>query len=129
MNLQNKVALVTGGTKGIGAATAIAFAKAGADVAIVGRNDDADAATTKKEIEALGRRCEVIVADCAKPADAKRCVEETANKLGALDVLVHSAGGPFLKWVVRDAHCTEMKKTLLTCLAWMVVLTSPAQTQ
>jgi hypothetical protein len=35
----------------------------------------------------------------------------------------------FLKWVVRDAHCTEMKKTLLTCLAWMVVLTSPAQTQ
>jgi NAD(P)-dependent dehydrogenase (short-subunit alcohol dehydrogenase family) len=94
MNLQNKVALVTGGTKGIGAATAIAFAKAGADVAIVGRNDDADAATTKKEIEALGRRCEVIVADCAKPADAKRCVEETANKLGALDVLVHSAGGP-----------------------------------
>lgn len=94
MNLTDKVALVTGGTKGIGAATAIAFAKAGADVAIVGRNNDADAAATRKEIEALGRRCEVIVADCAKPTDATRCVEEAAKKLGSLDVLVHSAGGP-----------------------------------
>jgi len=94
MILQNKIALVTGGTKGIGAATATAFAKAGADVAIAGRNDDKDAAFTKKEIEALGRRCEVIVADCAKPVEAVRCVEQAANKLGALDVLVHSAGGP-----------------------------------
>lgn len=94
MILQNKVALVTGGTKGIGAATAIAFAKAGANVAIVGRHDDAEAAATQKEIEALGRRCEVIVADCAKPAEATRCVEEAAKKLGSLDVLVHSAGGP-----------------------------------
>lgn len=94
MNLQNKVALITGGTKGIGAATAIAFAKAGANVAMVGRNDDTDAATTRKEIEALGRRCQVIVADCAKPEEATRCVNEAAKKLGSLDVLVHSAGGP-----------------------------------
>jgi len=94
MNLQNKVALVTGGTKGIGAAAAIAFAKAGANIAIVGRSDDADAAATRKEIEALGRRCEVIVADCAKPEEATRCVNEAAKKLGSLDVLVHSAGGP-----------------------------------
>lgn len=94
MELAGAIALVTGGTKGIGAATAIAFAKGGANVAIVGRNDDADAAQTRKEIEALGRRCAVIVADCAKPAEATRCVRETAEKLGGLDVLVHSAGGP-----------------------------------
>jgi NAD(P)-dependent dehydrogenase (short-subunit alcohol dehydrogenase family) len=94
MELSGKAALVTGGTKGIGAAAAITFAKAGANVAIVGRNDDADAAATRKEIEALGRRCEVIVADCAKPEEATRCVNETAKKLGSLDVLVHSAGGP-----------------------------------
>ena len=94
MNLENKIALVTGGTKGIGAATAIAFAKAGADVAINGRFDDADAQATRQEIQKLGRRCEIIVADCAKPDDAKRCVEEAVQKLGALDVLVHSAGGP-----------------------------------
>jgi NAD(P)-dependent dehydrogenase (short-subunit alcohol dehydrogenase family) len=94
MNLQNKSALVTGGTRGIGAATAIALAKDGANVAIVGRNNDGDAAATRKEIEALGRRCEVIVADCAKPAEAVRCVSEAAARLGSLDVLVHSAGGP-----------------------------------
>jgi NAD(P)-dependent dehydrogenase (short-subunit alcohol dehydrogenase family) len=94
MDLKMKTALVTGGTKGIGAATAVALAKAGADVAIVGRHDDKDAAATKKEIEALGGRCEVVVADCAKPADATRCVNEAAKKLGSLDVLVHSAGGP-----------------------------------
>jgi len=94
MILQNKVALVTGGTKGIGAATAIAFAKAGANVALAGRNHDKDAVSTKNEIEALGRRCEVVVADCAKPEEAARCVNEAAKKLGALDVLVHSAGGP-----------------------------------
>ena len=86
MILQNKIALVTGGTKGIGAATAIAFARAGAGVAINGRFDDADAQATRQEIQKLGRRCEIIVADCAKPDDAKRCVEETVQKLGALDV-------------------------------------------
>ena len=93
MNLQNKSALVTGGTRGIGAATAIAFARAGANVAIVGRNNDAEAAATKKAIQALGRQCELILADCGIPAEAKRCVDETAERLGSLDLLVHSAGG------------------------------------
>lgn len=94
MDLQGKTALVTGGTKGIGSAAAIAFARAGANVAIVGRNNDDDAAATRKAIEAAGRRCLMVVADCAKPADATRCVQETAAQLGSLDVLVHSAGGP-----------------------------------
>ena len=94
MNLQNKTALITGGTKGIGAATALALAEAGAHVAIVGRHADEEALTNQKNIRALGRRCEVIVADCAQPAEAARCVRETAAKLGSIDVLVHSAGGP-----------------------------------
>jgi NAD(P)-dependent dehydrogenase (short-subunit alcohol dehydrogenase family) len=94
VKLQHKVALVTGGTKGIGAATAIALARAGAAVAIIGRHDDAEAAATKKEIEVLGRRCEVIPADCSKSAEAAHCVHETSRRLGPVDVLVHSAGGP-----------------------------------
>jgi len=94
MELKAKAALITGGTKGIGAATAIAFARAGADVAIVGRNDDAEAAATRAAIESAGRRCAVLVADCAKPAEAARCVQEAAERLGPLDVLVHAAGGP-----------------------------------
>ena len=94
MNLQNKICLVTVGTKGIGAATALALAESGADVAINGRRRDADAEKTEKGIRQFGRRCEMIVADCARPEEAARCVTETAEKLGPIDVLVHSAGGP-----------------------------------
>lgn len=94
MNLSGKVALVTGGTKGIGAATAIALAKEGADVAINGRHLDNDAKSTRDAIVALGRRCEIIPADCAQAAEAARCMRETESRLGAVDVLVHSAGGP-----------------------------------
>jgi NAD(P)-dependent dehydrogenase (short-subunit alcohol dehydrogenase family) len=88
------VALVTGGTKGIGAATAIALAQRGLDVAIAGRKLDAGAKSTRKRIEALGRKCLLLFADVAKPKAAIRCVEDTARELGPVDVLVHSAGGP-----------------------------------
>jgi len=94
MNLSGKIALVTGGTRGIGAATAIALAREGADVAIVGRRLDAEATATRDAIGALGRRCEITQADCGRPAEATRCVRETESRLGAVDVLVHSAGGP-----------------------------------
>lgn len=94
MELTGKTALITGGTKGIGAAAAIEFAGLGANIAINGRFDDDEARATKRAVEQRGRRCEIVVADCAKPAEARRCVEETVAKLGRLDVLVHSAGGP-----------------------------------
>jgi NAD(P)-dependent dehydrogenase (short-subunit alcohol dehydrogenase family) len=94
MNLAGKVCLVTGGTRGIGAASAIAFAKEGADVALVGRRIDREAETVRDEIRKLGKRCELIQADCGNPEEAIRCAQETASRLGAVDVLVHSAGGP-----------------------------------
>jgi NAD(P)-dependent dehydrogenase (short-subunit alcohol dehydrogenase family) len=93
MRLAGKVALVTGGTKGIGAATAVELARRGADVAIVGRHDDDAARRVKAEIEALGRRCLIVVADMGKPEDATRCVVKTGERLGPVDVLVHAAGG------------------------------------
>jgi NAD(P)-dependent dehydrogenase (short-subunit alcohol dehydrogenase family) len=93
MQLLRKTALVTGGTRGIGAATALAFAREGANVAISSRHDDDDARRTKSEIEALGVRCEMILADCGQPAQCQQLVVQAAAKLGALDVLVHAAGG------------------------------------
>jgi NAD(P)-dependent dehydrogenase (short-subunit alcohol dehydrogenase family) len=92
--LSASVALVTGGTKGIGAATAIALAEQGADVAIVGRRLDAEAKGTRRRIEALGSRCLLILADLGVAHEATHCVEQTTQKLGPVDVLVHSAGGP-----------------------------------
>ena len=93
MQLSHKTALVTGGTRGIGAAAALAFAREGAHVAISARHDDADAQSTKRAIEALGGRCAMIVADCGQPAQCERLVAETVAALGGLDVLVHAAGG------------------------------------
>ena len=76
MNLQDKTALVTGGTKGIGAAAALALARDGAHLAISARHDDAEARSTLAAIRALSRRCEFIGADFAKPAEATRSRRE-----------------------------------------------------
>jgi NAD(P)-dependent dehydrogenase (short-subunit alcohol dehydrogenase family) len=94
MDLTDKRALITGGTKGIGAAIAIDLAKQGCDIAINGRNDDEDAAETKRQIAAAGRNCVLVVADVARQEEAERCVRETIAALGGIDILVHCAGGP-----------------------------------
>lgn len=94
MQLPNKIALITGGTKGIGAATALALAQAGAHVSVVARTIDDSAQRLRRQIETLGRKCLLIPADMARPADAMRCVDQTLQEFGSLDILVHSAGGP-----------------------------------
>jgi len=95
MKLIGKVALVTGGTKGIGAATAVMLAERGADVAILGRNDTERARNVISDIEAKGRRSHLILADMAKREDAVRAVRETIEVLGGVDALIHNAGGGY----------------------------------
>jgi NAD(P)-dependent dehydrogenase (short-subunit alcohol dehydrogenase family) len=94
MDLQGKVCLVTGGTSGIGAATALTFARKGAHVAIVARK----AAQTPEEllsaVESHGTTVRSFEADVADPAVCRECVEQVVRDFGRLDVLVHSAGGP-----------------------------------
>jgi NAD(P)-dependent dehydrogenase (short-subunit alcohol dehydrogenase family) len=94
MNLSGKIALVTGGTRGIGASTAIGLAREGSDIAIVARRIDAQATKVRDSICSIGRRCELIQADCGKLDDLLGSVREVEDKLGNIDVLVHSAGGP-----------------------------------
>jgi NAD(P)-dependent dehydrogenase (short-subunit alcohol dehydrogenase family) len=94
MNLDGKVCLITGGSSGIGAATAREFARRGADIAICGLPaDDELARGVKQDVEALGRRALTITADVADPAEAAQCVQQTVDSLGRLDILVHCAGG------------------------------------
>jgi NAD(P)-dependent dehydrogenase (short-subunit alcohol dehydrogenase family) len=94
MQLSGKVALVTGGTRGIGAATALLLAKSGADVGITARRIDDEARRIHDRIVKLGRRCELVQADHALAADCTECVRTVEAKLGGVDLLVHSAGGP-----------------------------------
>ncbi len=95
MKLEGKVCLITGGSSGIGAATAREFASRGADIAVCGLPaDDALAQGVKRDLEALDHRALTIVADVADPAEAARCVQQTVASFGRLDVLVHCAGGP-----------------------------------
>ena len=94
MQLSGKVALVTGGTRGIGSATALALAKSGADVAITARRLDEEAKRVCDHIQSLGRRAELIQTDHAIPAESTNSVRTVEQKLGPVDLLVHSAGGP-----------------------------------
>jgi NAD(P)-dependent dehydrogenase (short-subunit alcohol dehydrogenase family) len=90
--LIGKRALVTGGSRGIGAAIAIALAKNGADVALTFHNSADRAQAVVASIEGLGRRAVAIQADSADPTAIKRSVDEAVGVLGGLDILVNNAG-------------------------------------
>lgn len=94
MDLKNKCALITGGTKGIGAAIALDFARHGANVVINGRSEDDAALSVIKEIESLGKKAYFVAADMVDPESISNLVAKTAELLGGIDVLVHNAGGP-----------------------------------
>ncbi|KAL0871098.1 hypothetical protein ABMA27_004902 [Loxostege sticticalis] len=91
MSFNNKVVLVTGASSGIGAAIALKFAEEGANVAIVGRNEDKLKNVTEN-IAKVGNKPLVIVADMTKDNDVQRIVNETLKQFGKLDVLVNNAG-------------------------------------
>jgi len=91
--LSGRVALVTGGASGIGRASSIALAKAGADVALTYFTSAAEARAVAAEIEALGRRALALEADMTDQATVERVVGETEEKLGPLDILFANAGG------------------------------------
>ena len=89
--VQGMRALVTGGSKGIGAEAAIVLAQAGADVAIVGR-DEAGLQATAEQIVAAGRRCVPIVADMRSVEGPQQAAAAALAAFGAVDILVNNAG-------------------------------------
>jgi len=99
-SLKNKVAVITGGKRGIGKGIALTFAEAGADVAVCGRTLP-DLEKVAEEIKALGRRSLAMKADVSEKRDVENLMERTVREFGTIDILVNNAvvytGGPLVE--------------------------------
>ncbi len=94
--LDQKIVLVTGASSGIGRAIALACARAGADVAITYRRNEAGAEATAQEIRSLGRRVEVIRLDLGNPEEIQDLIQRLKDVFGIVDVWINNAGADIL---------------------------------
>jgi len=128
MRLEGKVALITGGTSGIGRATAVLFAREGASVVLTGRSRERGVEVVR-EIQGSGGRARFVRADVRHADDCERAVAETVAAFGRLDVLFNNAG----VYVANDVTgCTEeewdlqvdvsLKGTFLMCRSAVPVM-------
>jgi 3-oxoacyl-[acyl-carrier protein] reductase len=100
---EGRVAIVTGGGRGIGRTVAVRLAEEGAKVAISYRSDDQSARETAEAVRAAGAECEVFKGDVASPEDVRSLFEGVAEAFGRLDILVNNAG------ITRDNLMMRMK--------------------
>lgn len=109
--LEGNVALVTGGSRGIGAAVALRLAEEGADVVLTYESDAGAAARVVQRIEAAGRRALAVRADSARPEALTAAVDEAVARFGRLDVLVNNAG-VFLVGPLDALGADDVERTL-----------------
>ena len=123
-DLEGRRALVTGAQQGIGRATAVALARAGADVAINWLDNHEQAETVAADIVALGRKAVLVQGSVASSAEAARIVAEASDALGGIDILVNNAGvfprSPFLELEEAEwdlVHTVNLKGSFLVAQA------------
>ena len=124
--LQDKVALITGGDSGIGRAVAIAFAKEGADVAVVYLNEHRDAQETRRQVAQEGRRCLLIAGDVGDEAFCRQAVQRAVDELGRLDILVNNAAEQHPQERIEDITAEQLERTFRTNIFAMFYLTKAA---
>ncbi|MBI4484171.1 MAG: SDR family oxidoreductase [Acidobacteria bacterium] len=106
MKLEGKRVLITGAGRGIGKAVALAMAREGADLSLMARTEE-EVLQTRKEVEALNRRCMVRVGDVSQEEDVTRWVEEAVAAFPRLDALINNAG---VMTRPRPVHEFEVRK-------------------
>jgi NAD(P)-dependent dehydrogenase (short-subunit alcohol dehydrogenase family) len=119
-SLSGKVAIVTGGARGLGRQASLALAEAGADVAICGRSTDGTAVV--RELEAMGRKAFFLKVDVTKTGEVERFVEQVIRRFGRIDILVNNAGigtrGQSLE-NVTDEEWHELIEGILSSMFYM----------
>ncbi|MFO7815095.1 MAG: 3-oxoacyl-[acyl-carrier-protein] reductase [Halanaerobiales bacterium] len=103
MLLRDEVALVTGSSRGIGAATAIKLAEEGADLVINYNSDRESAEDTAEKVRELGRKTLIVQGNVADSSDAKNLIKSTIDEYGKIDILVNNAG------ITKDGLLLRMK--------------------
>ena len=121
--LKDKVALITGGDSGIGRATALLYAREGADVAIVYRNESRDAEETKQLVEAEGRRALLLEGDVGQKDFCKDAVRRTMETFGKIDILVNDAGEQHAQERLEDIEEAQIERTFRTNIIGMILMT------
>ncbi len=114
--LQDKVAIITGGDSGIGRAIAIAYAREGADVAIVYLNEHQDALDTKRLVEDEGRRCIVIAGNVGDKEFCRHAVERTVAAFGQVDIVINNAAEQHLQDSIEEITREQLERTLRTTI-------------
>lgn len=110
-SVEGMVALVTGASRGIGKATALALARHGADVAVNYRSQREKAEAVAAAIQGLGRRSVAIQGDVSNEGDVKRVVREAVEALGPIDILVNNAGIASSCWL-HEMSLAEWQRTI-----------------
>jgi NAD(P)-dependent dehydrogenase (short-subunit alcohol dehydrogenase family) len=112
--LRNKVAIITGGDSGIGRAVAIAFAKEGADIAIVYLEEHKDANETKRLVEENGRRCLLMSGDVGQEDFCRKAVGQTVKELDKIDILVNNAAEQHPQESIEKITEKQLERTFRT---------------